>query len=121
MKVCNISIWFHHRELCQAFFSGSERFLIPLLDLLLRGLVATLLLLLWKAYTWSRTGGFHLARGATLSSPADISQAAGPNTHHHEQRLYGLEEEGIMSEEWPEPGQECINHYYYISMQVFNL
>lgn len=26
-----------------------------------------------------------------------------------------------MSEEWPEPGQECINHYYYISMQAFNL
>lgn len=26
-----------------------------------------------------------------------------------------------MSEEWPEPGQECINHYYCISVQVFNL
>lgn len=26
-----------------------------------------------------------------------------------------------MSEEKPEPGQECIKHYYYISMQVFNL
>lgn len=26
-----------------------------------------------------------------------------------------------MPEEKPEPGQECIKHYYYISMQVFNL
>lgn len=26
-----------------------------------------------------------------------------------------------MSEEWPEPGKECINHYYYTSMQAFNL
>lgn len=26
-----------------------------------------------------------------------------------------------MPEEKPEPGQECIKYYYYISMQVFNL
>jgi len=26
-----------------------------------------------------------------------------------------------MTEEWPEPGQECIRHYYHISMQVFTL
>lgn len=26
-----------------------------------------------------------------------------------------------MSEEWPGPGQECISHYYYISVQAFNL
>lgn len=38
-------------------------------------------------------GGFHLARGAALSSHADFSQTAGPNTHRHEQRIYSLEEE----------------------------
>lgn len=121
MKVFNVSIWFHHRELCQAFFLGNECFLISLFDLLFTGLVAALLLLLWKSHIWSRMGGFHLVRSARLSSPADLSQTAGPNAHWHEQRICSLEEGSIMSEERTEHEQECIHYYCYISMQAFNL
>lgn len=71
--------------------------------------------------------GIHLIKNGWISSRKRCNSfiscwlLSGCRTKHPSAWAKYLWPWHIMSEEWPKPGQECVHHYYYISMQVFNV